>query len=271
MSAPGPAVPTTTDRAVTLADNAEPSVAAGRYTIDLAQEISGKDGTGKDFRTPFRAPQQAFHVHGPRFALDPSVVHTGFPNPGSTGDFSFVLPHVVLTDPTLPWQRTMKEGERFPWMALLVLHESELPDSALTPDGARPQPAATLVLDKEGKRTYSESGTALPDLPYEPIPEGVTNCRTVDLPAAVFVDLTPRLGELAPPGARAAHDHAQPGPRHGRPRGPDQGRGPAQQPPAPLRRALHRPPGVPGGLHHPTRREETPPPRPGSPKPRGSG
>ncbi|WP_019609957.1 hypothetical protein [Nocardiopsis sp. CNS-639] len=198
MSAPGPAVPTTTDRAVTLADNAEPSVAAGRYTIDLAQEISGKDGTGKDFRTPFRAPQQAFHVHGPRFALDPSVVHTGFPNPGSTGDFSFVLPHVVLTDPTLPWQRTMKEGERFPWMALLVLHESELPDSALTPDGARPQPAATLVLDKEGKRTYSESGTALPDLPYEPIPEGVTNCRTVDLPAAVFVDLTPRLGELAP-------------------------------------------------------------------------
>lgn len=70
-------------------------------------------------------------VQGERFALKPAEIAAVFPPPGSLGDHANVLPHLVLTRSTLPWEREAQAGSaEVPWLALLVLDEEEIIPSA---------------------------------------------------------------------------------------------------------------------------------------------
>jgi len=109
-----------TEPTIRFADRHEPPLASGNYKIEVTQQITA--GGDRSFPTTLRH----FAVFGERFALDPGEVVAVFPPKGSLGEYSAVLPHVILRRSTLPWERKAKTSDKAPWLALLVFHEHEL-------------------------------------------------------------------------------------------------------------------------------------------------
>ena len=106
----------------------QPTLAAGDYKITVAQsvKIDRADVAG------FTATRN-FTVAGDRFELKPSEVEAVFPPDGNLGEHFNVLPHIMLSRSTLPWERTavkLAKGDKdtgVPWLALLLFDESEKP------------------------------------------------------------------------------------------------------------------------------------------------
>src|SRR5262249_40561404 len=74
-----------------------PSLEPGAYMATVSQTVSTQTDPLKN--TYF------FAVQGPRFALNPSDVFATWPPDMAEGEFDNTLPHVVLTNQTLPWLR----------------------------------------------------------------------------------------------------------------------------------------------------------------------
>ena len=108
----------------------QPTLADGDYTITVAQSVQIPE---QDI-APFIAARY-FTVAGERFELKPTDVDAVFPPDGNLGEHSNVLPHVILSRSTLPWERTAEkyaEGEQkkvtgVPWLALLLFDEDQKP------------------------------------------------------------------------------------------------------------------------------------------------
>ena len=79
----------------------QPTLAAGDYKITVEQSvmIDKADVAG------FTATRK-FTVAGDRFVLQASDVEAVFPPEGNLGEHSNVLPHIMLSRSTLPWERT---------------------------------------------------------------------------------------------------------------------------------------------------------------------
>jgi hypothetical protein len=110
---------------VAFHDDDVPAFPAGRYRITVTQELSvaTADSLG--------AANQDFEVRAPQFALDPGEISALFPPDNAAGDFSEALPHVVLAEPTLPWERTIESAPPgTPWLALLLLDDAEIVSAA---------------------------------------------------------------------------------------------------------------------------------------------
>jgi hypothetical protein len=114
----GPLDEARTARVVFL-DHHHPAMPPGQYTIEVQQDVSGP-GIGPD-TIPAR---RRFTVAGDRFTLRPPDVYAVFPPDGSLGDHSDVLPHVVLTRSTVPWEYQADDGGT-PWLAVLLFTEDE--------------------------------------------------------------------------------------------------------------------------------------------------
>lgn len=107
-----------------------PGLEAGRtHRVNVTQTIDPNTG-----ETPLTlTAEQDFFVDAPQFSLPKDSIHSVYPPPGYSDDHR-ILPHVVLTDPHLPWERlgSPKSGEnkndrnRVPWLALLSFTEDEL-------------------------------------------------------------------------------------------------------------------------------------------------
>lgn len=112
----------TTDDTVSFLQWHRPDIDPGDYTIEVKQEISAA-AIPKD---TFHSPVMKFSVQGERFALPPGEVHAVFPPDASMGDHANVMPHVVLTRSTLPWERHADPNDKSaPWLALLVFHDDD--------------------------------------------------------------------------------------------------------------------------------------------------
>ncbi len=111
----------------------KPSLHTGEYEISVSQEIHTKS----DSKIPSKSFPAArrFFVLGDRFELKPEDVYSVFPPNGSLGDHSNIIPHVILTCSTLPWERTPWGGnvnpslESSPWLLLLLFDQDEQPQS----------------------------------------------------------------------------------------------------------------------------------------------
>ena len=90
-----------------------PGLAPGRYQIEVQQSLSTADGTDV---TAGGLPTltRRFGVAGPRFALSQRQIHSVFPPPNSTGEFSGSFAHVVLETEKLPWLRTPYQPQNEP-------------------------------------------------------------------------------------------------------------------------------------------------------------
>lgn len=107
-----------------------PGLEAGRtHRVNVTQTIDPNTD-----ETPLTlTAEQDFFVDAPQFSLPKDSIHSVYPPPGYSDDHR-ILPHVVLTDPHLPWERlgSPKLGEnksdrnRVPWLALLSFNEDEL-------------------------------------------------------------------------------------------------------------------------------------------------
>ncbi|KAL7920574.1 hypothetical protein ACQKWADRAFT_154561 [Trichoderma austrokoningii] len=147
----------------------EPSLIGGlhhikvSHTIEVPADPNGADQTSQ--KHAIEAVKQAFITVAPRFSLQPGAIDSVFPTPGTQAEH-IVLPHIVLTDPYLPWDRSpsaahLSPGEdekidrnRTTWLALMVFSMEELQLSQADIGNIMRH----LPRDLSAKREQSETG-----------------------------------------------------------------------------------------------------------------
>lgn len=98
-----------------LTDRNVPTLQSGTYKLKLSQSLNGTDFS-KDL---------TFHVAGSQYTLNPADIVAVFPPPGSLGNYHHAVPNVVLKRSTLPWEREIADNDTNPWLALLLINESD--------------------------------------------------------------------------------------------------------------------------------------------------
>jgi hypothetical protein len=110
---------------VLVLDSLRPALPDGYLTLEVTQTIKARREESFSGRTTVQ-------VQGPRFNLLPQDVASVFPAPGGIVHHGSgtprVIPHVMLTRTTLPWERTpgVKTGDydHRPWLGLLVMDQA---------------------------------------------------------------------------------------------------------------------------------------------------
>ena len=162
-----------------------PALKDGEYTITLTQTLTANADTLATVRK-----DATFAVQGARFSLAPGEISALFPPPGSLGDHANVLPHIVLTRSTLPWERRAQTGrEDIPWLALLVLEEAEI----VPAPGHGQEQLQTLPL---GQLTAADPNFGWPGLEPEIGQAEDLKINVVDVKAEVIKQLMPTATEL---------------------------------------------------------------------------
>jgi hypothetical protein len=190
MSVPGEA----TEGSISFVQYQLPALESGGFTLTATQAITVL-GQGE-------SPQatQSFFVKGARYQLDDGGVDSVFPPSGSQGESGNVLPHVVLTDPTLPWQRSptapsarqvdaaaRRKGAAASapvpsWLAVLLFDEQDPP----------PQPQGKTVAD-----LVSGDGVFCPPRAAEYGEKPTDPVTVIDVPVGLYAQVTPSIGDLA--------------------------------------------------------------------------
>jgi hypothetical protein len=198
----------TTDIAVgdmQLFDYYEPPLRAGNYFITVEQRLTSPQTDQHEAINQTFGAQQEFLVTGPQFTLSATQIVNRYPLAGSTGKYGDVLPHIVLKDPMLAWEREMEEGQKnrqvdpTPWLALLVFDEEELLFDALLPNG---QPATDSKPDTKamalsvGDFLELKKPVKVPVLHPEADVSLASACLYIKMPTEVFLKVAPRFGEL---------------------------------------------------------------------------
>ena len=114
-----------------LYDTCTPHVLAGeKLEFSVMQTLSRMTLAADKSMLDLEGADQVVHVkvQGPRCVLGADDVAGAYPAPASADSPADFLPHVALRRRTLPWERrgpTMSTTERMPWLALLLVKESE--------------------------------------------------------------------------------------------------------------------------------------------------
>lgn len=166
-----------------LVDYRLPVLKAGLYDIRVAQSVR-KVG---QIQETIPQKTQSFYVGGCRFAWNKGMVVNTYPPRGSAGSFTNALPHVILTDSTLPWERQYGTDEETPWLALFLLRRDEI-EPGENGDGTH-----SMTIDEFCGRAY---GAARPVLEKEPGVDGSSLCNVLTLPAAMYRAILPSEREL---------------------------------------------------------------------------
>ncbi|HEX6292727.1 MAG TPA: hypothetical protein VFZ66_26320 [Herpetosiphonaceae bacterium] len=180
---------------IQLYDNYIPPMYSGDYLITVTHTLQGIQTGDPHSPQQFQASAtQRFVVSAPQFTVDPSEVLNMYPPDGSLGQFADVLPHVVLTEPLLPWERKMPDRAD-PWLALLVFQEDELIDDASATNGRPGSPTHTITTTVGdflglGSQLLVPSITKEDDIPDDQV------CTYIKLKTSVFQSVTPRLAEM---------------------------------------------------------------------------
>ncbi|KAM0451583.1 hypothetical protein ACHAPV_009924 [Trichoderma viride] len=147
----------------------EPSLTGGLHHVKVSQTIEAqadpRDSDQNPQKDAIEAIEQTFIAVAPRFSLQPGAVDFVFPTPGTQAEHT-VLPHIVLTDPHLPWSRSPSAAHLPPdenkktdrsqttWLALMVFSMEELQMGQADIDDIM----RYLPNDDSAKREQSETG-----------------------------------------------------------------------------------------------------------------
>jgi hypothetical protein len=184
-----------------IADH-KPSLESGEYKVTVKQsiEIKNQSPSQEPFKTEINLA-----VFGERFSLQPQEIYASFPPAGSLANWSTVLPHLVLSRSTLPWERSPIESKndndntstnKKPWLALLLFTKDEY-------QGEKPGvlPLQLLTL-KELKERSQPSSHPSSESPSEPSLQSPQNIKLRDLAknaiAPLSAELSEKLGNLKP-------------------------------------------------------------------------
>jgi hypothetical protein len=156
----------------------EPGLKAGDYRVHAELSVQSLPASAlaagaSDAAGPPYIAEKLLRVSGDRFVLTPGSVDSVYPPEGASGNFSRVVPHVVLNRSTLPWERTIfgSAAAHAPWMALLLVTEEEL----------RAEGLALATPTQPGER--SDHGDLIP-------------CELLTLSGALWSKIAPKASEL---------------------------------------------------------------------------
>ena len=119
--------------------NNRPGMKSGSYHLEVEQRLSIDHAEQPDrFAT-----KKALAVAGERWSMAPELVHACFPPAGSLGANFAALPHVSIKRTSFPWEwslvresdqdkHTTEQLRETPWVALLVLRESDQPGCSIS-------------------------------------------------------------------------------------------------------------------------------------------
>ena len=166
-------------------ESVRPPLPAQQYRLSASQTVTGLP---PDQLTPFYTLGQRFTVAAPRFTLDSSAIQSVYPPAQSLGNYSDSLAHVVLTQRSLPWSRTLDDkpaGPKAPpWMAVLLCRTDEL--NKATPTRMTVQ----KVIHPDEKDVVGPVDLTLTD---EELTQG---CLAIDLDDTLFGTIAPQQNEL---------------------------------------------------------------------------
>jgi hypothetical protein len=166
-----------------LYDYCAPPMLSGSYKIETNQEVVW---TKMKLDQAFDKSQSIL-VDGPRFTITPSLVYSLFPPANALGQYESILPHMVLTRRTLPWERTIDEKPATnppePWIALLLFTEGETDNVINTTVDQLITPGDTKIMGPQGLLNVSAADKLLP-------------CMALDIPADIFQSVIPARNEL---------------------------------------------------------------------------
>lgn len=198
---PTPAIPEALDDAggegtIEFFNGYFPALPAGSYDLQLTHTL--EVGQGGSPPAPYTLTQSIV-VQGPQFAIDPNVVLQRYPPPNSSQPYGDVLPFVVLSDPSLPWERPLSDAawSAVPWMALLVLTDDQIVAPPITGIGADPV-ATTTVQALLQDDVDPDPGVIGPDIDVDDLAPGVAGsaCSTVTVSGSAFAAVVPSLTDL---------------------------------------------------------------------------
>lgn len=160
-----------------------PTLKSGRYSIEARQILNG----GTFQQVEIGKKSQSFLVAGPQFSLDRSLIINQYPPDGSSGEYGNVLPHLVLKDAALPWERSMAGDDGTPWLLLLLLREEEMCGGEINHSNRKT--VGEFLLPAEERRLRARLA------PDENV-DKESGCSTVILTAEAFAGQVPYKKEL---------------------------------------------------------------------------
>ncbi|MEM9928234.1 MAG: hypothetical protein AAF840_00310 [Bacteroidota bacterium] len=194
---------------ITFLQHSLPALEAGEYQLELKQKVSFSD---KDEYVK----KATILVNGPRFSFPPELIVQAFPPAETTGDYTSIIPHIVLKSRTLPWERNVDTKEvdsgatvkdEPSWLALLVFdqtdHDFRYQDKK---SGApfRVQQGTIEQLFNVDEDTLSYFTAAkvedakvdlAKDLLYN-LQASSDPCRFIDIPVGLFKEIAPTRKDL---------------------------------------------------------------------------
>ncbi|HEY0091779.1 MAG TPA: hypothetical protein VGB43_04760, partial [Flavobacterium sp.] len=115
---------------IKIFDSHKPALTDGYYNVEVTQTLNLKKElkeTDAAFTYTPNSQKLTIKVAGEQYSLSPQLIDSVFPPSRAHGDFTNILPHIVLNRSTLPWERKIfSENSDTPWLALLLFTEDEL-------------------------------------------------------------------------------------------------------------------------------------------------
>lgn len=185
------------------------ALSAGEYQIEASLTLTGPDSSTA-LTSPDSPDEQSgsvtisFSVAGPRFQLSSDDIVSVFPPASDTGFNADVLPMVVFSRPTLPWERSPLELASSTTSASYEIYPTPVSTAASSADAPHSW-LALLVFDQENapivqngtvNDLISADGILLPDLTELPDSPSSIPIQYIDLPIADLSGQMPEWDDL---------------------------------------------------------------------------
>ncbi len=196
-----------TEKDITFIQYLKPQLKDGIYAIEANQTISST--TSKITKTIFQSKKQ-FDVRGERFSINPAEIVSVFPPDNSLGEYSNVLPHVILRKETLPWERDLNLKEEIlinigPWLGVILFNETDSEKAPKLQEVELIQLLNAKDKTKDGESGQLPNNTFHPDFPtagdedWKELEYGQSwtdKCLIIDIEKETFLKIAPTPEDL---------------------------------------------------------------------------
>jgi hypothetical protein len=187
-------------------DRFAPPLPAGQYTVSTSQTVLGAKDINNGADPLYTAPDQAVLITGPRFSLSAKNVFSMYPPADSAGAFIDHLPHVVLSQRSFPWARSIVDlavepnpspapTPATPWLAVLTFYSADIqrPNDPLNPNPSGPvSPPKTMQV----AAIVAANATILTPKIQPTTTENTQQAQVVEMTYAFFKSIAPSQTDL---------------------------------------------------------------------------